>query len=99
MITHFGGVTKVEAVKLAAALRAAGITTWLAFARDGRSMKSQMREADKRDVRFALILGEEELAQHTVAVRPMGIGQQETIARAELIAWLQAKLSDSPGGS
>ena len=90
MITHFGGETKVEAVKLAEELRGAGISTWFAFARDRRSMKSQMREADKRQVKYTLILGENELENDEVALRPMGEGKQQMVARADLIQWLHS---------
>ena len=88
MITHFGGKTKVEAVRLAEALRGEGISAWLAFARERRSMKSQMREADKRQVRYTLILGENELENDEVAVRPMEKGKQQMVPRAELVTWL-----------
>jgi histidyl-tRNA synthetase len=90
MITHFGGETKVEAVRLAEELRSEGISTWLAFARERRSMKSQMREADKRQVQYTLILGENELVNDEVAVRPMGEGKQQMVSRAELVEWLHA---------
>ena len=61
LIAHFGGVTKVAATQLAFRLRHAGIGTWVAFASGRRSMKSQMREADKRAVRYVLVLGESEI--------------------------------------
>ena len=89
MIVHFGGETKVEAVRLAQDLRESGISAWMAFARDRRSMKSQMREADKRDVLFTLILGENELQNREVAVRPMAGGDQTMVARDDLLEWLQ----------
>ena len=91
MITHFGGKTKVESVRLVHTLREAGISAVVAFARQDRSMKSQMREADKRNVRFTLILGEDELANHTVAVRAMAGGEQTTVRRDQLVEWLQEK--------
>jgi histidyl-tRNA synthetase len=91
MVTHFGGETKVEAVKVAHELRVAGIGTFLAFARDRRSMKSQMREADSRDVLYTLILGENELANDAVAVRSMEEGEQTTIPRSQLVDWLQGR--------
>ena len=91
MVTHFGGETKVEAVRLAMELRDAGIVTWVAFARGKRSMKSQMREAHNRGVRYALILGEDELTNHVVAVRPMDGGEQVTIAQENLVSWLHTK--------
>lgn len=90
MVTHFGGETKVEALRLAMELRRAGIATVMAFARGRRSMKSQMREADNRNVRFTLILGEDELANNQVAVRPMFGGEQTMVARGNLVAWLQS---------
>lgn len=88
-IAHFGGETKVAAMQLADRLRQAGIGTLLAFAREPRSMKSQLREANKHDVRFTLILGEAELENGTVAVKPMGEGKQTAVPRTEIIAWLQ----------
>lgn len=90
MIAHFGGETKTAAVQLAFRLRAAGIGTRLAFARDRRSMKSQMREADKHEVRWVLIVGEDELAQKKVAVRPLDDGEQQLVPLAEIVNWLQA---------
>ncbi len=71
-IAHFGGATKQAATQLAFQLRAAGIGARLAFSRRGRSMKSQMREADRLAARYALILGDSELAEGMVAVKPPG---------------------------
>lgn len=96
-IAHFGGPTKLAAVQLADRLRAAGIGTRLAFARERRSMKSQMREADKHAARFALILGESELANGVAAVKPLGPGEQLTVPLAELVDWLQARLATGGG--
>lgn len=90
MVTHFGGETKVEALRVAMELRRADIVTIMAFARGKRSMKSQMREADNRNVRFTLILGEDELANNQVAVRRMVGGEQVMIARGNLVAWLKS---------
>jgi len=97
MVTHFGGQTKVEAVRLAERLREAGISAWLAFARGRRSMKSQMREADSRNVKYTLILGENELEENTVAVRSMAEGEQLTVPRAELVGWLRGSSEAGDG--
>lgn len=98
MVTHFGGKTKVESVRLAHALREAGIGAVIAFGRQDRSMKSQMREADKRNVRFTLILGEKELADDTVAVRDMVGGEQTTVLRDELLGWLRERRESTAEG-
>jgi histidyl-tRNA synthetase len=93
LVAHFGGETKNAAVRLTYQLRDAGIGTRLAFARTRRSLKSQMREANKHDVRFVLILGESEVAEQVVMVRPLDGGDQTQIAMADLATWLKEKLN------
>jgi histidyl-tRNA synthetase len=90
LIAHFGGETKEAAVQLAFQLRDAGIGTRLAFARTRRSLKSQMREANKFDVQAVLILGESELAEGKVAVRPLGEGEQTLVPLNEISGWLRS---------
>jgi histidyl-tRNA synthetase len=93
LVAHFGGETKNAAVQLTYQLRDAGIGTRLAFARTRRSLKSQMREANKHDVRFVLILGESEVAEQVVTVRPLDGGGQHQIRQSDLINWLKEKLN------
>ncbi len=93
MLAHFGGVTKTAAIKLTFLLREAGIGARLAFARERRSMKSQMREANKYDIRFVLILGESEVEKGTVAIRPLDGGDQIEILQTDLAAWLNEQLT------
>ncbi|RMH00472.1 MAG: histidine--tRNA ligase [Chloroflexi bacterium] len=92
LVAHFGGETKTAAVELAFRLREAGVGTRLAFARERRSLKSQMREANKHRVRFVVIVGESELAAESVTVRPLDGGEQTMVALTDLVAWLQARL-------
>ncbi len=91
MLLHFGGKTKTAAVKLTYQLRQAGIGARLAFAREKRSLKSQMREANKYAVRYALILGESEVEWGMVTVRPLQGGDQLELPQAELAAWLNER--------
>jgi histidyl-tRNA synthetase len=56
-------------------------------------MKSQMREADHHGARYVLILGENELAQGVVAVKPLVEGEEQaTVALGDIVGWLQARL-------
>ena len=89
LVAHFGGQTRVAAVQLVFRLRQAGIAARLAFARQRRSLKSQMREANKHDARFVLIVGESELADGMVAVRPLDEGEQSLVPLANIVNWLQ----------
>ena len=88
LVAHFGGVTKKTAVTLTYQLRAAGIGARLAFARDKRSLKSQMREANRWGVRTVLILGEDEVAAGMVTVRPLDGGDQTQIPLSDVITKL-----------
>lgn len=92
-VAHFGGATKTAAVTLSYLLRDAGIGARLAFARDRRSMKSQMREANRHDARFVLIIGEDELANDQVVVRPLEGGDQVTVSRDKVVDWLAGQLA------
>jgi histidyl-tRNA synthetase len=90
LIAHFGGETKEAAVQLAFRLRDAGIGTRLAFARTQRSLKSQMREANKFEAQAVLIVGESELAEGKVAIRPLGEGEQTLVPLTEIVGWLRS---------
>ncbi len=90
LVAHFGGKTKETAVQLAFQLRAAGIGTRLAFARNRRSMKSQMREANKHNIQTVLILGESEIEQQSVMVRPLDGGEQTLVKLTDIASWLQS---------
>jgi histidyl-tRNA synthetase len=74
---------------LTAALRRAGLRADRAF--DGRSMKSQLKSADRSGARVALIVGPDELAAGTVSVRPLRTpGEQRTVPVADVVAAVRA---------
>jgi histidyl-tRNA synthetase len=91
MVLHFGGETKLVALELAQELREGGVSAFFAFARQRRSMKSQMREADRREVRYTLIIGDDEVKQNLVTVRPMDGGEQIVVPRSGIVSWLQQR--------
>ncbi len=60
----------------------------------GGSFKSQMKRADKSGAEFALILGEQELAEGQIGIKPMrSADEQTTVALDELAATLKKQLS------
>ncbi len=81
-------------------LRRAGLSVDRGF--DQRSMKSQMKSANRSGARFALIVGEDEVAAGTVTVRDMRStadpdDRQRAVARGELVAHLRDVLDpDQP---
>ena len=55
----------------------------------GGSFKSQLKRADKSGASFALILGEQEMADRTIGIKPLRSGaDQQTVARDEIAARL-----------
>jgi histidyl-tRNA synthetase len=73
---------------LTAELRRAGLSADRSFG--GRSMKAQMKGADRSGAHYALIVGEDEVAAGTVSVRDLrGDGTQSTVDRTDVVRWLQ----------
>ena len=79
-----------EALAIAAELRAAGISADRGF--DQRSMKSQMKAADRSGADVAVIVGPDELATGTVTLRPLRGGEQVVVARRDAIGTVRAWL-------
>jgi histidyl-tRNA synthetase len=71
--------------QITAQLRRAGLRVDRAW--DGRSMKAQMRRANGSGARLALIVGEQEAAEHAVSVRDLRAagGEQERVERSRLV--------------
>ena len=58
---------------------------------EGRSMKNQMKQANKQKARFALILGENELENRKVVLKDMLSGEQEFVElTADFEKWADA---------
>ena len=76
-----------EAMRIAAELRRSGIPVDLDY--EGKSLKSQMRRADKTGARYVALLGSDELAKKSVSLRDMVSGDQESVAFSNLLSRLQ----------
>lgn len=53
-----------------------------------RSLKSLLREANRNNVKIAIIIGDDELVNNTVQVKNMETGEQTTIIKNKLIEYL-----------
>jgi histidyl-tRNA synthetase len=59
----------------------------------GGSFKSQMKRADKSEAKYALILGEQELAEGRIGLKPLRSDeQQESVPLDELAATLETRI-------
>jgi histidyl-tRNA synthetase len=80
-----------SAVLLTSELRRAGFRVDRGF--DDRSMKSQIKSADRSGALVALVIGAKELAEGTVTLRPLRTEEeQRSVPRADIVAELRALL-------
>ena len=83
-VVHGGDGSQREAWRLAEQWRDAGRNVVIGA---GGSFKSQMKKADASGARFAVIIGEDELAARRVTLKPLrGGGEQKTLAPDEALA-------------
>jgi len=76
-IANMGAPALEEAAKLACELRAAGLSAQFDVA--GRSLKAQMKYADKLGARFTMVLGDEELQTRKAKLKDMKTGAEEPV--------------------
>ena len=94
LLLPLGPQARVEALRLARELRAVAPT---AVELSGRSLKAQLRGADRSGAQAAVILGDDELGRGEVVVRDLRNGTQHTHRRAQVEEAVRALLG-SPGG-
>lgn len=82
-LATLGEKAKRRGFSLAQELRAVGVRTELDY--EGKSLKSQMRKADKLKSFYAAILGEEELAGNRIVLRNMATKAQEELPLLEFV--------------
>ena len=80
-----GEAAAVQAAVLVYRLRQAGVRAEADLA--GRSVKAQMKYANKIGARYTMILGEDELAEGQAALKNMETGESEKVAFAEIESW------------
>jgi len=78
-----------DALVLTQELREAGLRVDRAYG--GRSVKAQLKLADRSGAAFGVILGADELSRDAVAVRDLRSSKQVEVPREQLAAWLQAQ--------
>ena len=91
-VVALGEAAQKAAFQLLMELRAAGLSAAMDFA--GRSMKAQMKQANKANARFVAILGEDEVREGAVTLRDMQSSEQEKVTREEIINKLFAEVKD-----
>ncbi len=86
-----GAGAKLAVVDIAAQLRERGIAVDMAYG--NRGIKGAMKAADRSGARFALVLGDQELAAESVLVKDLSNGEQDTVPMADVVDALGARLA------
>lgn len=88
-VVSLGEASVTPGLVLARDLRQAGLALRVRAETAGRSMKAQMRTANRLGARLVLIQGESELAAGEVVCKNMVSSEQVTVARGAVVAWLR----------
>jgi histidyl-tRNA synthetase len=90
MLTVWSDEAIAETLRLATDLRRAGLR--VDVYPDVDRYGKQFRYAEERQIRYVLLLGEQALADNTVAVKDLQTGDQTAVARTEILTFLQSKV-------
>jgi len=85
-----GDEARTEGLRLLRELRQAGMAASMEF--EGRSIKAQMKRADRLGSRATLIVGADELAKGEVTLRDMRGSEQRAVPRADAVRLTRAIL-------
>ena len=69
-----------EGFRLIQTLRSRGVPATMDY--DSKSLKAQLREADKSGCQFVAVLGAKELQEQTITIKDLGQGSQRTVRLA-----------------
>lgn len=81
-----GDLAIIKVVGLAGQIRSAGINADIAY--DGRSIKAAMKSADRTGAKFAVIIGDDEIANSTAVIKNLVDGSQESLPVESLVSLL-----------
>ncbi|OGM92166.1 histidine--tRNA ligase [Candidatus Wolfebacteria bacterium RIFCSPLOWO2_01_FULL_38_11] len=89
-LAYIGEEAKKKSLFVIEELRKAGIKTIESFIKE--SLKSQLRVADKKEVKITLIFGQKEVFEESVIIRNMETGNQETVPLIRVVEEVKRRL-------
>lgn len=90
-LVGLGEKASAWAIQESQSLRAQGVR--VAFDLKGRSLKAQMRDANRLTAQFVVIVGDNELLSRTASIKNMGAGTQDNISLDRVHEYVVAQLS------
>ena len=89
-VSYLGEAAKLVALKMVENLRTEGIGAILTPG--NRSLKAQLKAADRIRASFAVLLGEDEVNAKQAAIRNMNDGQQTRVELTDVVDWFRERL-------
>jgi histidyl-tRNA synthetase len=87
-LVPLGAAAETASIGLVAQLRRSGIACEMAYK---GNMKRRMQKADSSGARYAIILGDDELARGEAAVKDLRSGEQKSVAMSDLAEAVRAR--------
>lgn len=94
-VVALGDAAGTASVVLAERLRQSGLRVETGLG--GRSMKAQMKAADRSGARFAVVLGDDEIAAGAASVRDLAASVQEAVGLDALAAYVRGRAAGEGG--
>ena len=94
LIATLGEGADIAASKIAGDLRRRGVAATLAFG--GRSLKAQLRQANRTGARHAVIVGVRDLADGHVTIRDLQTSDQRQVELGDVVGQLAGELANPP---
>ena len=88
-VVTLGDNARAAAPRLVARVRAASLSCDRDFV--GRSLKAQMREANRSRARYALIIGDDELAADSVSLKDLDASEQQSLPVEQALAAMKSR--------
>ncbi len=89
MLIALGEKAQIEGFALLSDLRSQGIPVGMDLL--GRSLKNQLKSANRQGARYAFILGEEELARKVLVIRDLTLGEQTEVSLIDAMGEINKK--------
>ncbi len=89
-LAQLGDLAKRKSLKLSEELRKSNIRVVESFGRD--SLKSQLNRANKSEVPYTLIIGQQEALEDAILIRDMDSGKQEEVKLDKVVKEVKKKL-------
>ncbi len=91
-IAQLGDMAKKKCLKIFEEFRKQKVPLYESFGRD--SLKSQMNQANRLNVRWTIIMGREEALEDSVVIRDMQSGKQDKVGVKDLVKEMKKRLKE-----